>query len=531
MRTRGLGLFGVQVRRAMRPRRARLAGLGLFGALACTPNRPPLPVDESEPAPQHPPEPAPQDMSPAPGPDAPVPRTSPPAPTTVPLTADAGLRVVLDIPAWDVLAAPGRIITVEPDLLHLAARDPATGAAQWTTRVQPDSNGWHTLFGLGDTIILLAGPRRISVDAATGAVRGTRQGFFHGADKGCGLDLSADNRSADWSTWIPATPATATCAQSCGCSLFVFDCSGASDRGASFHSQTTHLYHSLREPHDTVCFDKPGVLARGQGRIVVRAQDDKGKPIVVGLDAATFKTVWTRPEFATLGRDGSSGADPSGNHCWIADDRELLVFQCSTGIRRYKTVHGGKGEDPGTATVSWPSGGVLVQHRDSRRTLIQLRDAGGERRWERTLPAVQHAVLPSTVLDYIGGPAITTHVIVDPVTAATIATIPIADKQRLVRTSDGYARLGPNGYAEFDARGQPIRESPQTSEWFIRVTPAHIVERSSERLRVLRRGTFAPVLTLPGSWSLRVSEALGPDALVLFEHRGEKTPRVLVLRP
>jgi hypothetical protein len=511
------------------PVTTRIAWLGLFGALACTPNRPPLPVDESEPA--H--EPAPQDMSPAPGPGAPVPEASSPAPaaSNVQLAADAGLRVVLDLPAWDVLAAPGRVVTVEPDLLHLAARDPATGAVQWTSKVQPDSNGWHTLFGLGDSIILLAGPRRIHVDAATGTVRGTRQGFFHGADKGCSLDLSADGRSADWSTWIPATPATATCAQSCGCSLFVFDCSGASDRGASFHSQTTHLYHSLREPHDTVCFDEPGVLARGADRIVVRAQDDTGKPLVAGLDATTFKTVWTRPEYATLSRHGSSGADPSGSHCWIADDTELLVFQCSTGIRRYKTVHGGKGEDPGTATVAWPPGGALVQHRDSRRTLIQLRDAGGERRWERTLPAGQHAVLPTTVLDSIGGPAITTHVLLDPATAATIARIPIADKQRLVRTSDGYARLGPNGYAEFDARGQPLRESPRSSEWFVRVTPGHIVERSAEQLRVLRRGTLAPVLTLAGSWSLRTSEALGPDALVLFEHRGEKTPRVLVLRP
>lgn len=508
--------------------------IGLFGAcaLACTPSRPPLPVDESEPghapAPQ---EPAPPDMSPPPGPEAPVPKASPPPASPVPLTADAGLRIVLDIPAWDVLATPGRVVTVEPDFLHLVARDPATGAVQWTTRVQPDSNGWHTLFGLGDGIILLAGPRRIHVDAATGAVRGTRQGFFHGADKGCRLDLTADNRTADWSTWIPATATNAACAQACGCSLSLFDCSGASDGGTSFHNQTTHLYHSLREPHDTVCFDQPGVLARSIDRIVVRAQDDRGKPLVAGLDATTFKTVWTKPDYATISHHSSSGADPTGHHCFIADDRELVVFQCSTGIRRYRSVHGGKGEDPGTAAVSWPPGGVLVQHRDSRRTLIQLRDAGGERRWERTLPAGQHVVLPTTDIDYLGGPTITTHVLFDRATAFTIAKIPITGKQRLVRTSDGYARLGPDDYAEFDARGQPLRETPRSSEWFIRVTPGHIVERTSEQLRVLRRGTLAPVLTLPGSWSLRASEALGPDALVLFEHRGEQTPRVLVLRP
>ena len=508
----------------------RLLGLAaLLGA--CTPNRPPLPGDDA--APEQPA--APPDMSPAPGPEAPVPAASPlptPAAAPVQLASDAGLRVVLDVPAYDVLAVPGRLITVEPDLLHLVARDPATGAMQWTTKVQPDAQGWHTLFGLGDLVYLLAGPRRILVDAATGSLRATRQGFYHGADKGCRLDLSAGERSAEWSTWIPATTATATCAQACGCSLFLFDCGGA-EAGASFHNPTTHLYRKLSEPHDTVCFDAPGVLARGPAHIVVRAQDDQHKPVILGLDATTFKPVWTRADLAKdISRYGRSGVDPTGQLCWLADDTQLLAFRCATGATRWRMKLSSDSDAADDATIAWHSAGLLVQHRDATRTHVELRDLAGKRRWQRTLPAGHHAVTPDTALGYLGASvAITSHDLLDPATGATIAAIPVADKETLQRSSDGYVRLGPGRYAEFDASGQPIRAADLAGASIVRVTADHLVEREAEQLRVLRRATLTPALTLPGSWSLRASEALGPDVLVLFEHRGDAAPRVLVLRP
>lgn len=496
-------------------------------ALACAPaSQPPQPADASPPAA----EPAPPDMSPAPGPS-----TAAPAPAPLQLPANAGLRVVLDLPAWDILAMPSRLVTVDPDFLHLTARDAATGAVQWTAQVQPDSQGWHTLFGLGDAIVLLAGPRRIHVDAATGAVRGTRRGFYHGADRDCRLELSAGDRTADWSTWIPATPAPPSCAQSCGCSLGVFDCSGATDAATSFHNQTTHLYRSLREPHDTVCFDRPAVLARGAAHVVVRAQDEQHTPTVMGLDATTYTRVWTRPDLATtITAPEYSGADPSGQTCWIGGDTNLLGFACATGATRWRVRFAADdAKDPGEADVAWQRAGLFMQHRDGERALVELRGADGKRRWRRTLPADHYAITEHTQLGYMSATVpIAAYALLDPSTGATIATIPVTDKQSFVRTSDGYARLGPDTCAEFDARGRPLREVKFAGDAIVRVTADHLVERTADRLRVIRRGTLAPVLTLTGKWSLRDSTAaLPPEVLVLHEHRGESTPRVLVLRP
>lgn len=503
----------------------RRTGLLCAAALACTP----LPPGPAPPAST----PAPPDSPAAPGPKAPVPPASPSLPA-IQLTADAGLRILLDIRAYDVLATPGSIITVEPDLLHVASRDAVTGAPRWTTKVQPDANGWHTLFGLGEAVVLLAGPRRIHLDAATGIIKGSRTGFFHGADKGCRLDMTAGDRTADWSAWIPASPHTATCAQQCGCSLSVFDCAGATGAGAAFHSATTHLYHSLGEPHDTVCFDEPGVLTRGRESIVVRVQDDKAKPVIAGLDPTTFARTWTRPDLAEqLSRYAGAGADPGGRTCWIADDHNLVAFTCATGATRWRMrLAEAKADDPGRTTVTTTAAGLLVQHRDEQRTLVELRAVGGKRMWRRELPAAQHAVVPDTRLDYLhGGAKIEAHAILDPATGATLATIRVADKQTLMRTPTGYARLATDSYAEFDGRGTLLREAPLASASVIRVTPTHLVERTGQHVRILLRGTLQPALTLPGTWSVRDTAALGPDAIVAAEHRGNEPLRVLVLRP
>lgn len=497
--------------------------------LACTPpTRPPLPAEA----------PAPGDRSEAPGPEAPVPQDSPaptpPAASTLPAIAlpqGSGLRVVLEARAWDTLAVPGHVVTVEPDLLHLAARDAATGAEKWRVQVQQRAEGWHTLFGLDDQAVLLAGQHRIHVDLATGAVRGTRRGFFHGVDKGCSLELTSGDRTAHWSTWIPSVPAGTACAQSCGCSLSVFDCSGATDRAAAFHSQTTHLYRSLREPHDTVCFKEPALLARGDRHLVVRVEDDKHNQIVAGLDATTFDRAWTRRDLGELLE--TAGVDPSGRLCWLGDDARLVAFACATGATRWQLRLGdGVGA---RLEARWQTAHLLVQHRDMKRTHVELRDDRAARRWQRTLPADRYAVLPGEPLDryYVGGADIQAIAILDPATGATLGEIPVPGDELLLTVPGGYLRVAGGAHQEFDTRGKPTRAATRADvDPVVHVATSHVVTVRAEQLRVLHRATLAPALTLPGRWALReATAALGPDVLVLQEHRDREAPRVLVLRP
>lgn len=515
--------------------------------LACTPNRPPMPAAvPAEAAPAA----VPEDRSEAP---AAVPEDRPaPAPAAVPedrqaprgsgladpqriaVAAGAGLRVVLDTDAFEAMAAPGRVVLLSADFLHLTAYDASSGAQQWRTQVQSQSNGWHTLFGQGEQVVLHAGQHRIHVDLATGAIRGARNAFFHGYDKGCGLRFHAGGEAVNWSTWIGPTPAGFACAQECGCSLSVFDCSGASEAGELFHSQTTHLYHSLSEPHDTVCFQQPGLLASAGKTLVVRVEDEKHKLVLAGLDAGTFKQTWTNRELATVSRYGTSGVDPSGALCWVADESVLIAFACATGETRWKTRLDGGGDDAGHTEAHWFGAGLVVQHRDAKRAQVELRALNGARTWTRTLPADTYAVTPGADLAYAyGGAAILRYAVLDPSSGRTLVEVPIRGKQRLVRDGDGLVRVGGGSVVEYDAQGKLVRERTfEGADALGRFSADFVLENTAGRTRVLRRRDLDPVVTLTGNWTARDTlAALGPAAYLLYEHRGEQPGRVVLLRP
>jgi outer membrane protein assembly factor BamB len=503
-------------------------------ALACTPNRPPMPsASPAEAAPAS----VPEDRSEAP--DEADPKDSseaaPPASESprVAVAAGAGLRVVLELETYEAMAAPGRVIVVSPDFLHVTAYDASSGAQQWRTQVQSRADGWHTLYGQGDQVVLHAGPRRVHLDLATGAIRGARAAFFHGLDKGCALGLYAGGEAAGGSAWIGPSPAGFACAQACECGLTVFDCSGASEAAVGFHSAPTHLYRSLSEPHDTVCFQKPGLLASAGNTLVVRVEDDEHRLTLAGLDATSFKKTWESRELA-LASHGDAGVDPSGALCWIAAETSLVAFACATGRKRW-TVRLGSGDDPAHTDAHWIDDGLVVQHRDTKRTLVELRGPNGERRWSRTLPADTYAVTPGADLSYLyGGEAILNYAVLEVRGGETLVDIPIRGKQRLLRDGDGFVRVGDGAIGEYDARGKRVRERAFAGADAVgRPSAGFLLESPAERTRLLRRADLEPVVTLPGTWTARESlAALGPDAYLLHEHRGQTRPgRLVLLRP
>lgn len=455
----------------------------------------------------------------------------------VALAADAGLRVVHEARGWDFLAASGRLVILGEDFMHLAAIDGTTGKASWRIQAQTTPNGRHTLHAQGERVILHAGPSRVHVDLRDGKVLGRERAYFNGGDSHCGLRIREGDRDPEWGGWTAPHPAGSACAESCQCSLRLFACSDGAAIGSAFHVSETHLYHSLSEPHDTVCFNQPALLVRGASATLVWVEDDRHEPTIMGLDPATGAPLWQRRELAAAIGSFSTqpGTDPSGELCWLADEQELFVIACATGKTQWR-LRLGEAERQAYTGVTWHKGQLLVQHRDAARTLLSLHDArGGARRWQRRLPADRMALgvgagTPSYA--YVGAP-VAAYALVDPDTGATRNEIAMSDKQLLRRVPDGYVRLGGPQLAEFDSDGKLVRERALATDEIGTVTRTHLVERTRDRLRLLRRDTLRPVLTLAGSWSVKPSqEALGPDALVLVEHRGADEPnRVVLLRP
>jgi hypothetical protein len=259
----------------------------------------------------------------------------------------------------------------------------------------------------------------------------------------------------------------------------------------------------------------------------------------MGLDPATGATLWQRRELAeAMGAFSTQpGTDPTGELCWLHDEQELFVIACATGKTHWR-LRLGDPERRAYTGVTWHKGQLLVQHRDAARTLLSLHDArGGARRWQRKLAAdrMALAVGASTPAYAYGGAPVAAYAIVDPDSGTTRGEITMVPAKQVLRKEPGggYVRLGGPQLAEFDRDGKPLRERALATDDIGTVTRTHLVELRRDQLRVLRRDTLQPVLTLAGSWSVKPSaEALGPDALVLVEHRGADEPhRVVLLRP
>jgi hypothetical protein len=510
----------------------RRVALALLAACAPPVVAPPAPPDRSEaPGPSgH----VPEDSAEATGPEGQAPGDLRPAvPAPLAPAPDAGLRVIAELRAVAAIAVPGRVVVLEPDFLHLAAYDAATGAAQWRVRAQAEAQGRHTLHAQNEQVLLHAGPTRIHVDARTGALRGAHRSFYSGHDQGCALRIldGADEHGGD--AWRPPSRLGTTCADACGCRLAVWDCDTGDAIGPVFHATETHLYRKLSEPHDTVCFQPPALLLRAASRLLLRVEDDARKPVVAGLDLGARAIAWQTPRLAAAisAYGGRAGADPDARTCWLGDDEEAVAFSCQHGAVRWRARLG-----EGTRVADGGGGGLLLVRRRDAAVTAELRDlAAGTRRWRVQLAADRLPRLvgqPGDLDDAPPGAPVRAHALLDPATGAVVAELSVAAGEELRVDGDGFVRVGGGRLAEFDARGALLRERALDGDARqLRVGPRWLLELRSDGVRVRRRDTLAGALAVAGAWSTLASEAaLGPDRLLLSEHRGQEL-RIVLLGP
>lgn len=484
---------------------------------ACAPARP----SAQAPAPVAAPvvEPAPSDML-----DRTAPNGQPaPADGPAPLQPAAGATIVLDARAVDVVALPGRVVALEPDYQHLRGFDPVTGAELWRTQAQERPNGLHTLYPLGERVLLHAGPLLAIVDAQSGAVV-ARTEAWHGERCGLRIVRGLEQR---WREHVPWDSETVACAYHCECSLQLFDCATGA-RQQRFNSSVTHLYHSLSQPHDNVCWKPPRLLGRARGRTLAAIEvDDDYRLEALTADA----TAWQDARLgAAIGRHAGVGGDAGRDVCWTQADDELLVWTCSTGKLRWRAR---REPQEGHVVERTRLDGDLVigERRSDRHVVLDARAlATGKRLWQRVLAADRALLFAGERPDaWRDGPI--TYMRIDPATGATLAELTLPKGDALwPDPAGGWVRTG-DAYAELDGEFKPRREVARDMSHTTWLGGQFIVQATADRLTVLRRPALDVALAAAGRFAVvESSAALEPGALLLREHRKDEPLRVVLLR-
>jgi hypothetical protein len=467
-----------------------------------------------------------------------MPEHSAPAPAAEPaalpaLAPAAGLRVVLDTRGWELAALPGRAVVLDDDFRHLRALDPTDGAELWRIAAQEQPQGRHTLYTLGDRVLLHAGPDVVVVDAEAGAVVGRHPAHgYNGGDGSCRLELLRGLTDVS-QRHVALEPDVTACASVCDCSVHLFRCDTGASLTAAFHGNVTHLYTQLDRHHDDVCFHPPRLLGKVRGRTLLALEQDDGEYAGVALDRDGAE-LWRRPELAAaLRRYRAFDGDLAGDVCWSADEHDIRVWTCSSGQVRWRAAFTDKDDGRGADARLVAPDRLLVRRRSPQAVRVELRDlAGGKRLWRRELPAGSLVLVPGEdPRDPLFGPG-GAVVWIDPRTGATVHELALAEDQALVADVDGrYLRLGEADSAELDREGRPLRSIARDLRGLVWLGPRFVVAREGPGVVVLRRPDYAVGLTLEGKWSVdETTAALGPDALLLYQHRGAEPLRIALLR-
>lgn len=506
----------------------------LLAVVACAPARPTDPAAQpAAPGPpsagamEHAPEDMPEETS---YPSAAAALPAPAAPALPPLQPAPGVRVVLETRAQDVVALPGMIVALDPDFMHLRGLDPATGAEAWRTSVQERPSGMHTLYPLGERVLLHAGPSLAIVDARDGKLLDRRHaGGYNGGDGGCGLRIVRGMADIPWRTHVPWDSESVACGIACDCGLQLFDCATGAPQ-QRYDSAVTHLYHSLSEPHDNVCWKPPRLLGRVKGRTFAAIEVGDGYELVA---LAGDRVAWQDARLgAAVGRFTPSGGDEGRDVCWASADDELVVWTCSTGKPRWRARHD-PAEGYARERVRLVGDRLLVERRTDRRNVVEARALStGKRLWQRVLAADRAALIDA---DLPGAPwwdGGLTYVRIDPVTGATLTELPLAARESLWRDpAGGYVRAGGAAYAELDADGRERRSVARDMSGTTWLDGHFVVLADPTRLTVLRRPSLAVALTAAGQFDVSESNAaLAPGSLLLRERRKDEPMRIALLR-
>ncbi len=421
--------------------------------------------------------------------------------------------------AWATTIAAKRLILLEEDFVHLRAVDPASGAASWRLEAQSDPGGQHDLYAYGERVLMHAGPRLVTVDAAAGRRLGEAKALYNGSDRGCRLQIAGD-----------------ACAYVCECLIQPITCGTGAPLGEGFASSENHIYFEMGEPHDSVCPIEPQLLGRAGELTVALVEDGAGLMGAVGVDPAgsvRWRLDGLIPRRGIFGGGGvEAGMAESGGLCWLMDayEGDLVGFDCAAGKRLWgETIELRERR----ARVRWLAvdGGRLWVHTSGDAGgSAELRDpASGRRIWAHTIPggATPWPLDEPLAAAYL--PQTTKLMIYDGARGRVVKELAVDERVRVVDDpAGGYLIIG-DDLVELDAQAKVRRRRPRAIGELVGLTEEHLVVAEGESVEVLRREDLTVSLRIDGG-GLRMLDGgeLGPGAL-LFARGRRGAPTELLL--
>ncbi|WAS98461.1 outer membrane protein assembly factor BamB family protein [Nannocystis punicea] len=454
------------------------------------------------------------------------------------LTPGPGARVALDVRGQAVVALPDRVVVLDDDFRHMRAFDAVTGAQLWRLEAQQEPGGRHTLYAVGDRVLLHAGSALVAVDARAGAVVATHSArAYNGGDSDCRLEVTHGFTDMG-RRWTAFDPALTACAAACTCTKRLLRCDTGAPIGEPFDGNEINLHDDLEQAATVLCLGEPRLFGRLGGRYLFGVR--RSEPRSEGYEAIAVddqgKVQWRRPELsAAVERHLWVDGDVATDVCWSLEDTDIVAWTCSTGQHKWRAKLEGAGQRFSRDARLVAPGQLLVRRRSERGLLVELRDVvTGKQRWRRSLPPDHVALAPGedpNVLVFADTPVFAW---LDLRSGATLHQHTRAQDQALARDpgGDGYVRVGGPEVALLARDGRLLQTVPKDIQGVEWVGARFVAAREDSRFRVYRRPDLDVALAVDGSWAVEDStSALGPAAVLLREHRGEREPlRIVVLR-
>jgi hypothetical protein len=422
--------------------------------------------------------------------------------------APPSLKLLVEVPAWDVEGIANRMVVVNDGLLGVTAFDATTGAKAWSANVQKaPARGAHGLLINGASLLAWFGDNIHILDGATGKAGASYATVNHGG--GCWLDIKEG-----------------ACARRCDCSFQIADCATGALKGKSYEG----VYMEEVDPDGGMsagCWGNGGWLHGKVGNLALLASEDAAagkqkslaKNVAAAVDLATGKEVWRFEIYASI-QAYESGHSPDGKTCWfsgIMDD--LQVVDCATGKRLWSTTAPVK-KGAIKHHVAFVPGKGIYEQVDTTATLRAERT--GKTLWTAQVAAGTTAWIQGTDVPVRDYSEIATITLLAAATGNASATIVLPKNAYVFGDRAGaFFVESSTGLVAYDAAGK-ITASTTTQTPNLDISPSFVTARLDKEILVLDRKTLKELARLPGAHgSVHLEGGLGAGRLVAWFYDGK----------
>jgi outer membrane protein assembly factor BamB len=422
--------------------------------------------------------------------------------------APPSLKLLVEVPAWDVEAIANRMVVVDDGLLGVTAFDAASGAKAWSAKLQKQpARGAHGLLINGGSLLAWFGDKIHILDGATGKIGTSYTTVTHGSK--CWLDIKEG-----------------ACARRCDCSFQIADCATGALKGKSYDG----VYMEEVDPDGSMsagCWGNGGWLHGRVGNLALIASEDAAagkqkslaKNVAAAIDLATGREVWRFEIYASI-QSYESGHSPDGKTCWfsgIMDD--LQVLDCATGKLLWSTKPPAKQGANRHAVAFVPGKGIFEQV-DTTATLRAERT--GKVVWSAKLPAGTSAWIRGTDTPLPRYTEVASITLLDGATGKITKTLVLPSSAYVFGDRGGaFLVESSTGLVAYDAQGK-VTASTTTDTANLDISPSFVTARLDKEIRVLDRKTLRELARLPGAHgSVRLEGALGAGRLVAYFYDGK----------